>query len=257
MHSRMSPAVARPRPRGWPAVTPTTCLALGLALAPAAVDQAGAQTPTETTLSAVKDSFLRSGSADRNEGADPGLRIQASGNNRVVVGFDPAAIDAFLDANTLTAATLVLTIAENANNWGPNNDRTVDARPLSVDFAEGNGQNAGVPGAQSTRGSGPGVAWNCATDAEIANQATDCDPRWNGGTFDRLQAAHRLDANVGVLVAEVAERGGGDPAHGRVRVLGHQRAENLERRPVLPPGELADRTEPFTLGLRGQLLIGR
>ena len=53
----------------------------------------------------------------------------------------------------------------------------------SVDFAEGNGQNAGVPGAQSTRGSGPGVTWNCAIDAEIANQATDCDPRWNGGTF--------------------------------------------------------------------------
>ena len=40
-----------------------------------------------------------------------------------------------------------------------------------------------MPGAQSTRGSGPGVTWNCAADAEIANQATDCDPRWNGGTF--------------------------------------------------------------------------
>ena len=157
--------------------------ALGLALAPAAVDQAGAQTPTETTLSAVKDSFLRSGSADRNEGANPGLRIQASGDNRVVVGFDPAAIDAFLDAKTLTAATLVLTIAANADNLGKSNDRTVDAHPLAVDFGEGNGQNAGVPGAQSTRGSGPGVTWNCAIDAEIANQRTDCDPEWDGGDF--------------------------------------------------------------------------
>ena len=158
-------------------------LALALGLLLDAGDARAQAAPETLTLTAVKDSFLRSGSADRNEGANPGLRIQASGNNRVVVGFDPAAIDAFLDANTLTAATLVLTIAENADNWGPNNDRTVDAHPLSVGFAEGNGQNAGVPGSQSTRGSGPGVTWNCAEDAEIANQATDCDPRWNGGTF--------------------------------------------------------------------------
>ena len=112
-----------------------------------------------------------------------------------MVGFDPAAIDAFLEANTLTAATLVLTIAENADNWGPNNDRTVDAHPLALDFAEGNGQNAGVPGSQSTRGSGPGVTWSCAIDAEIANQATDCDPRWDGGTFGPATAPSVLHVN--------------------------------------------------------------
>ena len=65
----------------------------------------------------------------------------------------------------------------------------------SVDFAEGNGQNAGVPGAQSTRGSGPGVTWRCAKDAEIANQATDCDPRWNGGTFGPATAPSVLHVN--------------------------------------------------------------
>jgi hypothetical protein len=140
-------------------------------------------TPDTLTLTAAKDSFLRSGAADRNEGANPGLRLQASGHNRVVVAFDQGAIEAFLAANTLTTATLVLTIAENADNWGKNMDRTVDAHPLTVDFAEGNGQNAGVPGSQSTRGSGPGVTWRCAVDADIANQATDCDPTWNGGTF--------------------------------------------------------------------------
>jgi hypothetical protein len=132
------------------------------------------------TLTAAKDSFLRRGNPDRNEGANPELRLQASGDNRVVVAFDPAAI---ADFGSLTTATLVLTIAEIANNWGLSNDRTVDAHPLTVDFAEGNGQNAGVPAAQSTRGSGPGVTWNCAEDTEIANQQTNCDPRWNGGTF--------------------------------------------------------------------------
>ena len=124
----------------------------------------------------MKDSFLRKGNPDRNEGANPGLRLQASGDNRVVVGFDQDAIDGF---GNVSIATLVLTIAENADNWGQNNDRTVDAHPLAVDFAEGNGQNAGVPAAQSTRGSGPGVTWNCAVDAEIANQQTDCT---RGGT---------------------------------------------------------------------------
>ena len=158
-------------------------LALALGLLLGAGDARAQAAPETLTLTRRKGQLPAQRERGPQRGRQSGAAIQASGNNRVVVGFDPAAIDAFLDANTLTAATLVLTIAANADNWGPNNDRTVDARPLSVDFAEGNGQNAGVPGAQSTRGSGPGVTWNCAADAEIANQATDCDPRWNGGTF--------------------------------------------------------------------------
>jgi Beta-propeller repeat/Domain of unknown function (DUF5122) beta-propeller len=147
---------------------------------------------TELTLTAAQDSFLRSGNPDRNEGANPGLRLQASGNNRAVVAFDPDAIDGF---GSVTTATLVLTISENAANWGQSNDRTVDAHPLAVDFAEGNGQNAGVPAAQSTRGNGPGVTWNCAVDAEIANQQTDCGSTWNGGAFGPPSAAPVLHVN--------------------------------------------------------------
>jgi hypothetical protein len=145
-------------------------------------------TPDTLTLTTIKDSFLRRGAPNLNEGANPGLRLQAAGDNRVVVAFDPEAIEEFLAGNTLTTATLVLTIAEIANNWGRNHGRTVDAHPLAVDFAEGDGQNAGVPGSESTRGSGPGVTWRCAADAEIANQATDCDPRWDGGTFGMANA---------------------------------------------------------------------
>jgi hypothetical protein len=144
------------------------------------------------TLTAEKDSFLRKGNPDRNEGANPGLRLQAAGDNRVVVGFDPEEIDGFGD---VTSATLVLTIAEIANNWGKNDDRTVDAHPLTVDFEEGDGQNAEVPGSQSTRGSGAGVTWNCAEDAEIGNQRTDCAPRWNGGTFGLATAPSVLHFN--------------------------------------------------------------
>ena len=139
----------------------------------------------EQTLTAEKDSFLRKGNPDRNEGGNPGLRLQATGDNRIVVGFDQAAIDDFGD---VTTATLVLTISENADNWGQSNDRTVGVHPLTADFAEGNGQNAGVPGSQSTRGTGPGVTWNCAEDAEIANQQTNCDPEWDGGAFGPANA---------------------------------------------------------------------
>jgi hypothetical protein len=85
---------------------------LALALGPM-LGGGDASAQTTQTLTAEKDSFLRSGAADRNEGANPGLRIQASGHNRVVVAFDPDAIDGLGD---LTTATLVLTIAENADN---------------------------------------------------------------------------------------------------------------------------------------------
>jgi hypothetical protein len=148
--------------------------------------------PDTLTLTAAKDTFLRRGAPNLNEGANPALRLQAAGDNRAVVAFDPAAIDGF---GTPTTATLVLTIAEIANNWGRNNDRTVDAHPLTADFAEGNGRAAGLPLSQATRGSGAGVTWNCATDAEIANQRTDCDSRWNGGSFGPANAAPVLHVN--------------------------------------------------------------
>ena len=148
-----------------------------------------------STLSAFQDSFLRGGNVNRNEGANPRLRIRASGNNRALVGFDQAAIDAFINSFGLTKATLTLHIAENANNWGKDNDRTVDAHPLLEDFAEGDGQNAGVPGSQSTRGSGAGVTWKCAIDSEISNQKTDCDPTWDGGNFGPASADPQLHIN--------------------------------------------------------------
>jgi hypothetical protein len=151
-----------------------------------------AEAVTELSLTAEKDSFLRRGNPDRNEGANPGLRLQAAGDNRVVVGFDQGAID---DFGEVTAATLVLTIAENAGNWGRKDNRTVAVHPLAVDFSEGNGQDAGVPGTEATRGSGPGVTWNCAIDVEIANQRTNCAARWRGGDFGPATAASALHFN--------------------------------------------------------------
>ena len=142
-------------------------------------------------LYANQDSFLRGGNKNRNEGANPRLRIQATGNNRAVVDFDLTGID----TSSVTQATLILTIAENANNWGPNNDRTVDAHPLLVDFAEGDGQNAGVPASISTRGTGQGVTWNCDIDGDISNQQPNCDPEWDGGSFGPATAPSVIHTN--------------------------------------------------------------
>ncbi|MEZ4448962.1 MAG: hypothetical protein R3B09_05720 [Nannocystaceae bacterium] len=147
--------------------------------------------PPVVTLQTIMDSFVRDGAPDRNEGANPRLRVQSSGKNRAVVGFDAGAIN----LAGLASATLILTIGENGDNWGTGVDRTVDALPVAVPFAEGDGKDAGVPNAESTRGSGPGVTWKCPVDLEIANQKTDCDDVWNGGTVGAPTAPSVVHTN--------------------------------------------------------------
>ena len=127
----------------------------------------------DETLHAVKDSFLMQGSANTNEGANPILRLKASGNNRAVVAFDLSEVN----LTGLTKATLVLTVSDASTNWGEG--RTVLAHRLLTSFTEGNGWNVGG----SIRGTGPGVTWKCATDDDVSNQATDCAAAWNGGTY--------------------------------------------------------------------------
>lgn len=66
---------------------------------------------------------------------------------------------------------------------------TLDAHPLLTGFTEGNGKAAGLPKAEMVRGSGPGVTWDCAVDANIANRKPDCSARWRGGDFGTATAA--------------------------------------------------------------------
>jgi hypothetical protein len=124
---------------------------------------------------ADRDSFLRQGAPDTNEGANEVLRIQRTGNNRALVAFDLAGVS----LAGLVRATLNLTIAGNADNWG-SSGRTVAAHRLLAPWTEGNGWSAGGDG----RGEGPGVTWPCATDADISDQQPDCDGSdWDGGLF--------------------------------------------------------------------------
>lgn len=129
--------------------------------------------PTTTSPPIVKDSFVRQGANDTNEGANQMLRVKDSGNNRAVVQFALSGID----FSRLLRATLTFTVKDAGNNWG--DGRAVNAHRLLSDWTEGTGFNAGG----NEPGSGPGVTWNCATDEDVSNSSPDCATTWDGGTF--------------------------------------------------------------------------
>ncbi|WP_197484328.1 RHS repeat-associated core domain-containing protein [Halioglobus sp. HI00S01] len=131
------------------------------------------------TLVADKDSFLRPGDHNRNEGLNPWLMLDTASARTVVVSFDLTEVDLL----RIESAQLVLSIdpAQNLTNW-TTNGKTVDVYPLQADWAEGIGHHASLSQAESTRGTGPGITWRCATDADISNSAQDCDINWKGAS---------------------------------------------------------------------------
>jgi hypothetical protein len=120
------------------------------------------------------DSMLRAGDRNTNEGANPVLSISGAGNTRVV-------LESSASATTATSATLYLDIVTNHGNWGPAG-KWISVHPLAEGFAEGNGAawNLPPPGQKSSI---PGVTWNCPTDTNLGNQASDCVEIWSGGEF--------------------------------------------------------------------------
>jgi len=133
----------------------------------------------ELTLESEKDSFLRQGTPNRNEGANEIMQLRANGNNRALVEFNQADIENTIGTGTLENATLRLYIEDNFNGWGASG-RTIDAHTVSENWAEGNAANLGgnIPG------TGDGVTWKCAVDTDISDQNKDCATEWGGGNFD-------------------------------------------------------------------------
>lgn len=132
------------------------------------------------TLQASADTYLRSGAPNTNEGSSSFLRLRASGDNRALVRFDQTALQAAAQDRWLVSARLELTITHNANNWGPSG-RTISVYRLTSPWEEGNGfVDQGSP---PNRGAGSGATWECAVDANIANQARDCSgsTQWEMG----------------------------------------------------------------------------
>ncbi|HSF18160.1 MAG TPA: Ig-like domain-containing protein [Vicinamibacteria bacterium] len=154
-----------------------------------------AATRSDDTLVATKDSFLTQGSPNQNEGANHILRLQASGNNRVLLGFDVAG-----KLEGLQEARLVLTISDISTNWSASG-RPVRVHRLLDTFAEGNGWNVG----NNVQGTGAGVTWKCSKDTDIANAAADCAMAWDGGSFVEATAPAVLHFNgmTGEVVFDV------------------------------------------------------
>ncbi len=134
---------------------------------------AGAQT---ATVPVAADTYLRSGSANQNQGQEILLRLQSSGRNRALLRFDQAAIAAAVGSGSLVSAHLELVIAGNGDNWGPDG-RTVDAHRLSAAWTE------------------VGATWNCPVDANPGNSQPDCAAQWDGGGFEEEPSDTVLHTN--------------------------------------------------------------
>jgi Glucodextranase, domain B len=132
----------------------TGCLLLGLGFAV----RAGAQT---FTLQAAADTSLRVGSANQNHGSDPTLQLSHDG--RVLVRFDQGALASTVGAGRLVSASLELFV-QSASGWGAAG-HPIEAHPLTAAWTEA------------------GATWNCAVDANPANNKQDCAAPWAGGTF--------------------------------------------------------------------------
>lgn len=125
-------------------------------------------TPTLTVVSfnPMRDMYVRSGSANKNEGANEALVVQNSGKNRSIVDFSTAPIIQLqVDPSAIVSASLKVTITSNGNNWSTG--RTIDLHRVLVNWTEGNGDG-------NVRGTGAGATWNCSSDSNINNGSKNC-----------------------------------------------------------------------------------
>lgn len=83
--------------------------------------------PTTSSVFPIGDTYLKGGTPNRNQGTETILRVQDSGNNRILIAFSTSDIAALVGDGSLVSATLQFTIADNGNNWGTSG-RTISAR---------------------------------------------------------------------------------------------------------------------------------
>ncbi len=142
-------------------------------------------TDNTAVLYAAKDSFLREGIKESNEGSNEILRVMGTGptNNRALIAFDQSQIVTAIDAKSLEAATLRIFIVSNDGQW--TDSQTLSIYTLTADWKEGNGINAPFGNFIGTQ---EGVNWNCASDGN------DCT-NWNGGSYDEAPTDSILITN--------------------------------------------------------------
>jgi hypothetical protein len=169
---------------------PTVLLSPALFLCPS---EAKAE---ELTLSPTKDTFLRRGALNTNEGANTRLSVRKSGRRAILLAFDLTPVALAGRQRPIVSAKIRLYVDYNSGNWGKDG-RTISAYKLLTDWTEGNGRNAKRRNGEndndeeapvtSNRGTGEGATWVCPVDSNISNIKSNCakSDRWNGGNFSR------------------------------------------------------------------------
>lgn len=148
----------------------------------------------ETSVLAAKDSFLRLGAPNTNEGANRKLNIRKVGKRRALLAFDLSSLSSQIPlGEEIADASLELFVTNNNQLW-TRTGRRVAVHQVLADWTEGNGSNASVPRTDNdegdeadvtrNRGTGAGVTWKCATDSNIANKRRDCQARWEGASVN-------------------------------------------------------------------------
>lgn len=141
----------------------------------------------DLTFAPSKDTFVRKGAFDINEGANTTLSVRKIGQQQSLIAFDLSTLPALATGKTVASAKLRLYARFNPGNWG-DNGRLVAVHRLVGDWSEGNGsgfrfRDPTVTATTHTRGTGAGATWKCPSDSNIKNRNTDCTVQWNGGNF--------------------------------------------------------------------------
>jgi len=129
----------------------------------------------KVTLYAEKDSFIREGVQNSNEGANQVLRIMGAGpiNNRALISFNLDDIQTINSEKTLESAIIKLYVEKNNLQWG--DGQYISIHRLQTQWDEGTGINAPVSNLIKSNG----VTWNCP------EPDVNCGQEWEGGNYNQ------------------------------------------------------------------------
>ena len=127
----------------------------------------------------AKDSFVREGIRNSNEGSNQVLRVMGQGetNNRALIAFNQNDLEEVTQGKSLKSATLKLFVISNDGKWS--DAQAINVHALGANWEEGKGSNAPF---SSLMGEQSGVTWDCSAEN------SDC-VNWNGGVFNPTPTA--------------------------------------------------------------------
>lgn len=126
-------------------------------------------------LYAEKDSFIREGVQNTNEGSNEVLRVMGSGpiNNRALISFNLDDLQEVSSGKSIESAIIKMYVEKNNHQWG--DGHLIGIHSLQSQWNEGNEVNTPVSNLMKSRG----VTWNCPVNNN------SCDNKWDGGVFNR------------------------------------------------------------------------